>query len=115
MYNTHTQQYSIFGNSSTSAEHIRVSMPVVLNENDVWKPLYDPAIDFGVSTKHFKRHYKQRYYTKGFLKYIIEKLLLRKPKKFEFWVEIDININDETEKMVEELLKKPEVEVIGWY
>lgn len=85
----------------------------VVQHNGVFKPLYDPALDFGISESLFSRHYVQRYYTKGLLHYLIEKIMHKHPQKFRFWVEIAIMEDKETEEYIEAVSKDKRVELMS--
>ena len=84
----------------------------VVNKNGVWKPLYDPA-EYGIPNAYFRRHYIQRYYTKGLLRFLIDKLMLKHPQPFRFWVEVTVKNNGKTRDYIKMVRNKPEVEIIA--
>jgi len=89
---------------------ITIKQPV-LNTDGVWKPLYNP-LDYNIPKSLFKRHYVQRYYTKGQLHYLWDKVTGKKPQAFRFWVEVTIKNNAHTHDYIELMKSKPEVSII---
>lgn len=85
-------------------------IPVVKREG-LYQPLYNP-VDYSISKKFFRRHYVQRYYTKGRLHFIWDKLTGKNPQSFQFWVEVTFKNNAQTHDLIEEINQYPEAQLI---
>ena len=86
-------------------------IPIIKEEGE-HHPLYNP-IDYKIPKRFYRRHYVQRYYTKGRLHFLWDKITGKTPQAFLFWVEITFNNNELTQEFIKLLKSKPEVSTIA--